>query len=127
MFKSGPFRDAYVIFGLDPRKEQKWAKYQTAIFNFRTGKWRNRTVVQENVEGLWKGRENHLFTGKELYNKVVAYGFIDILDPMLRRLLDESPLREKFHVCSFEKKIVLIGRIMMGGILRKLWSRLRRL
>src|SRR5438045_3631150 len=41
MFKSGPFRDAYVILGVDPRKEQKWAIYQTAIFHFRTGKWRN--------------------------------------------------------------------------------------
>jgi general transcription factor 3C polypeptide 5 (transcription factor C subunit 1) len=98
MFKSGPFRDAYVLLGVDPRKEQKWAKYQTAIFNFRTGKWRNKAAIQEDVEELWDGRFNHLFTGKEVHTKVVAYGFPDILDPILRRLLDESLLRDKFHV-----------------------------
>jgi general transcription factor 3C polypeptide 5 (transcription factor C subunit 1) len=100
MFKSGPFRDAYVIFGVDPRKDKKWAKYQTAIFNFRTGKWRNKPVVQENVEGLWKGRKNHLFTGNEIGTEVVSYLFLDILDPMLRKLIDESPLRDKFNVPS---------------------------
>ena len=98
MFKSGPFRDAYVVLGLDPRKDSKWAKYQTAIFNFRTGKWRNKAIVQTDAEKLWQGRENHLFTGKEVGTKVVSYCFMDILDPVLRKLLDASPLREKFHV-----------------------------
>lgn len=101
MFKSGPFRDAYVVLGLDPRKDSKWARYQTAIFNFRTGKWRNKAIIQEDAEKLWQGRENHLFTGKEVGTKVVSYSFMDILDPILRKLLDESPLREKFHVSSF--------------------------
>jgi len=100
MFKSGPFRDAYVVLGVDPRKDSKWAKYQTAIFNFRTGKWRNKAIIQEDAEKLWQARENHLFTGKEVGTKVVSYCFMDILDPILRKLLDESPLREKFHVCG---------------------------
>lgn len=97
MFKSGPYRDAYVVFGVDPRKEQKWANYQTAIFNFRTGRWRNKAAVQEDPASLWEGRKNHLFTGKDVNSKVVCYQFADITDPMLRKLIDESPLREKFH------------------------------
>ena len=119
MFKSGPFRDAYVVLGVDPRKDSKWAKYANSIFNFRTGKWKNKAVVQEDVKGLWEGRNNHLFTGKEVNTKVVAYGFIDILDPILRKLLDESPLREKFHVLLLAF-LLLISRRMMDGILLRL-------
>jgi general transcription factor 3C polypeptide 5 (transcription factor C subunit 1) len=98
MFKSGPFRDAYVVFGLDPRKDPKWATYQTANFNFRTGKWQNKAPPMEDADSLVEGRRSHLFTGKDLFPKVVYYSFVDIEDPLLRGVLDESPLRDKFHV-----------------------------
>ena len=101
MFQSGPYRDAYMIHGLDPRKDPKWARYQTVFFNFRGGNVRSR--VQEPVEDLLKNVNNHLFTGKDLNNQVTCYSCADILDPILRKLLDESPLREKFHVCTIEE------------------------
>jgi len=100
MFRSGPFRDAYVLFGIDPRKEAKWSNYQTAAFNFRTGKWRNKSVVQDDMKRLWEMRNSHVFTGKDVDTQVLLYCFVDIEDPMLRKLIDESPLREKFHVSS---------------------------
>ena len=118
MFKSGPYRDAYVVFGVDPRKDQKWAKYQTAIFNFRTYKWRNKAIGQTNIDKLLDGRNNHLFTGKELHTQVVSYCFADILDPMLRKLIDESPLRDKFDV-HLRLVLFLIHRKSMDGILLK--------
>ena len=99
MFKSGPFRDAYVTFGVDPRKESKWAKYQTAIFYFRTGNVKTKQWEPKNIDRLWKERKNHLFTGKELDGHVASFLFEDILDPMLRKMIDESPLRDKFNVC----------------------------
>jgi general transcription factor 3C polypeptide 5 (transcription factor C subunit 1) len=95
MFRSGPFRDAYVLFGIDPRKESKWARYQTSTFYFRDGKDKPKT---ESVEQLLNERKNHLFTGKEMESQISGYLFEDILDPMLRKLIDESPLREKFNV-----------------------------
>jgi general transcription factor 3C polypeptide 5 (transcription factor C subunit 1) len=98
MFKSGPYRDAYVAHGLDPRKDAKYAPYQTAIFNFRTNMWRNKAQPQEEVQEMVHNRTSHIFTGKDVGTKVVAYAFIDITDPMLRKLIDEAPLREKFHV-----------------------------
>jgi general transcription factor 3C polypeptide 5 (transcription factor C subunit 1) len=99
MFKSGPYRDAYVVYGVDPRKEAKWAPYQTAVFNFRTGMWRNKAKPQEDVDSLIEGRRSHIFTGRDVNTKVVYYSFVDIEDPLLRKLIDESPLRDKFHVC----------------------------
>jgi general transcription factor 3C polypeptide 5 (transcription factor C subunit 1) len=95
MFQSGPYRDAYMIHGLDPRKDSKWARYQTVFFNFRGVKGRK---VQESVEDLLKNSNNHLFTGRDINSQVVCYSCADIVDPILRKLLDESPLRETFHV-----------------------------
>ena len=122
MFKSGPFRDAYVVFGTDPRKEQRWAKYQTAFFNFRQGKWRAARGEDGDGRGVWEMRNSHLFTGKDVGTRVVSYSFVDIVDPMIRKVIDESPLREKFHVCPppLMKGEGLMGiRRMMGGIRRK--------
>ena len=96
MFKSGPFRDAYVVYGLDPRKDRKWAKYQTVALNLRREQKKSHRV--KTVEELWEGRFNHLFTGTELFTFTVTYSFADLVDPILKKLLDESPLLETFHV-----------------------------
>ena len=99
MFRSGPFKDAYVPFTIDPRKDSKWAAYQTAAFNFRTGNWRNPNIVPNT--GLTSEEINtksHLFTGKDVGTKTVCYSFMDIMDPLVRKVLDESPLRDKFDV-----------------------------
>lgn len=96
MFRSGPFRDAHVVHGLDPRKDKKWAPYQTLIFNFRRLKPEVTEVKEEDEE---EGqRESHVFTGKEVNTPVVCYCLCDIVDPILRKIIEESPLRDQFHV-----------------------------
>lgn len=93
MWRSGPFRDGYVVFGLDPRKERKWAGYQTAIFSFRDNKELPKRQAGEEEEG-----KSHLFTGQEVGTRNVSYCFKDVVDPMLRKILDDAVLRDKFHV-----------------------------
>jgi hypothetical protein len=93
MFRSGPFRDAYCTLGIDPRKDSKWAGYQTLIFNFRK-------MAKPNEEEE-EQRQSHIFTGKDLNIRVVCFALCDIEDPMLRRIIDESPLRDQFHVWSY--------------------------
>ena len=118
MFRSGPFRDAYVRHGIDPRKEAKWAGYQTAIFNFRTGNWRNQYIAPtETTDEI--NTKSHLFTGKDVGTKVLCFSFADILDPLVRKVLDESPLREKFDVNFPWCLNVVDGRKRMGGIPRR--------
>jgi general transcription factor 3C polypeptide 5 (transcription factor C subunit 1) len=130
MFRSGPFRDAYVRHGIDPRKEAKWAGYQTTIFNFRTGHWRNQYVAPDTTVSLSEiNTKSHLFTGKDVGTKIVCFAFVDILDPLVRKVIDESPLRDKFDVlfppvCCVR---VLMNRKRMGGILPRHWSRYGRL
>jgi general transcription factor 3C polypeptide 5 (transcription factor C subunit 1) len=99
MFRSGPFKDAYVSFSIDPRKECRWAAYQTAGFNFRTGTWRNQYVVPDTSLSTEEvNTKSHLFTGRDVGTKIVCFSFVDILDPLVRKVLDNSPLREKFDV-----------------------------
>jgi RNA polymerase III transcription factor (TF)IIIC subunit HTH domain len=93
MFRSGPFRDMHVVHGLDPRKDSKWAGYQGVIFNFRTMPVKGGDGTEETT--------SHLFTGRNLYCQVVQYCMVDVLDPMLRSIIDESHLREEFHVSPF--------------------------
>lgn len=100
MWKSGPFRDAYCLFGVDPRKDKKWAGYQTAIFNFRQDKESPKKVKEETAEMQAQEKEgkSHLFTGRDVGTKVASYCFRDVTDPMLRKILDDVVLRDKFHV-----------------------------
>jgi general transcription factor 3C polypeptide 5 (transcription factor C subunit 1) len=98
VFRSGAFRDSYVVLGLDPRRDKKWARYQTVSVNLRGSRKSN---VSKTVDELWKGRFNHLFTGKEVYNFAVFYSLADIVDPQLKKFLDESPLLDSYHVRAF--------------------------
>lgn len=136
-----------MIYGVDPRKEQKWASYQTAIFHFRTGNWRNQYAVAETSSSEKINTKSHLFTGKDVGTKVVCFCFMDILDPMVRRVLDGSPLREKFDVPTLPYIPIYLffsvlifhlfrpffvwrradGRKRMGGILTRRCSRYGRL
>ena len=92
MFRSGPYRDAYVAHGIDPRKDNKWAVYQTVMFAFRGIRGAHK-ANEEDEE-----REPHIFTGKEVNTRVGIYSLCDVHDPLLRGIVDGSPLREQFHV-----------------------------
>ena len=107
MFKSGPYRDAYVLFGIDPRKENKWAGYQTEIFNFRDKDGKAK-AKEEDGQGAGDAT-SHLFTGREVGTKTVCYCFKDITDPMLRKILDDAVLRDRFHVCPLASVYVPFG------------------
>jgi general transcription factor 3C polypeptide 5 (transcription factor C subunit 1) len=101
MWKSGPFRDAYVVFGIDPRKEKKWAGYQTAIFSFRGDSKDGKKVKEDEGLGVGTGEgevKSHLFTGREVNIRGASFCFQDVTDPMLRKILDDAVLRDKFHV-----------------------------
>jgi general transcription factor 3C polypeptide 5 (transcription factor C subunit 1) len=107
MWKSGPFRDGYVVFGLDPRRERRWAGYQTATFSFRDSKEVGKKLGGKEEEGKKLGGQeeegkSHLFTGQEVGTRNVSYCLKDVVDPMLRKILDDAVLRDKFHVLSPE-------------------------
>ena len=101
MFKSGPWRDAVVKFGVDPRSDPKYRIYQTMMFQ----------LDDKGVEDLEipnpgghkrgekvKNRLSHVFDGKTVGLAGKTWQVCDIVDPLLKSLLDTENLRDECHV-----------------------------
>ncbi|CZR69071.1 related to TFC1 TFIIIC (transcription initiation factor) subunit, 95 kD [Phialocephala subalpina] len=103
-FKGGPFRDCVIKFGVDPRSDPKYRQYQTLFFKL--------YEEEEKVEGMqWKDvrtsyniskkgatkedRESHIFDGKTLVLDGKIWQMCDITDPLMARLVEDSPYRDK--------------------------------
>lgn len=136
-FKGGPWRDALVKYGLDPRSDPKYRIYQTLIFKLH--KTRIGTVGREwkavrrselgvtNFGKYWnsygesanlgrgpaserRSRETHVFTGESFSTDGKVWQVCDITDPLLRRLFENAEVRPE---CDTE---------ISGFYHRVLWS-----
>lgn len=105
MFSSGPFRDAIIRFGVDPRTDSSCAKYQTLWFQAPGAAGYGRTGLEEEWSATTRRylrpvnygkevRDSHVFDGQTLYRDGKTWQICDVTDPMLRRIIDEAPLRE---------------------------------
>ena len=105
-FKGGPFRDAIIKFGIDPRTDKKYRFYQTLFFKLyeeedrvpgmpwhdvRTGYTLTKRASKKRV-----GFQTHIFDGKSLTLDGKIWQLCDITDPFIARLINNSPLRETF-------------------------------
>ncbi|KAK3685608.1 RNA polymerase III transcription factor IIIC subunit-domain-containing protein [Podospora appendiculata] len=109
-FKGGPWRDALVRYGLDPRSDPKYRIYQTLIFKLhktRIGSvGRSWQAIRRNEVGVtnfgkyWQEigddegtRETHLFTGESFSTDGKVWQVCDITDPLLAQLFDNAEVR----------------------------------
>jgi len=99
-FKGGPFRDAIVKFGIDPRKDKKYRMYQTLFFQMyeldekKPGLARRDTHTNflRTKKGARKiDTSSHLFDGENLTLDGRLWQMCDITDPLLARLIQDSP------------------------------------
>jgi general transcription factor 3C polypeptide 5 (transcription factor C subunit 1) len=105
-FKGGPFRDAIIKFGIDPRTDKKYRLYQTLFFKLyeeeekvpgmpwhdvRTGYTLTKRSSKKRVN-----TETHIFDGKSLTLDGKIWQLCDITDPFLAGIINNSPLREEF-------------------------------
>ncbi|KAF3088202.1 tau 95 subunit of transcription factor TFIIIC [Orbilia oligospora] len=77
-WRSGPWRDTYVKFGVDPRKSKEFAKYQVVAFKVHT-------VKPKKDSSQNKG---HLFDGESIILDGKIWQFCDLKDPLLAELAD---------------------------------------
>ncbi|KAL9103084.1 MAG: hypothetical protein Q9163_001851 [Psora crenata] len=102
-FASGPWRDAIVKFGVDPRTDPKYRIYQTMMFLFdseskgRRSKLSKARPERQMTEHELK-RESHLFDGVNVSRDGKVWQVCDITDPMLRDLLATENLRKSCHL-----------------------------
>lgn len=106
VFESGPWRDAVVKFGVDPRKDPSLRFYQTMMFMLDPEYSDHRRRKAKDME--W-GRNStlkstskvaHIFDGLTVGLDGKVWQVCDITDPLLESLLSTTNIRDECHVRS---------------------------
>ncbi|KAL2118401.1 hypothetical protein VTJ04DRAFT_8061 [Mycothermus thermophilus] len=127
-FKGGPWRDALVKYGVDPRSDPKYRIYQTLIFKLHKTRigtvgrsWqsqRRKEIGVSNFGKAWRdlgaatagaaGNDDtqmqmlrtHIFDGEAFSTDGKVWQVCDITDPLLANLFATAPVREECDVES---------------------------
>ncbi|KAL1617135.1 tau 95 subunit of transcription factor TFIIIC [Neofusicoccum ribis] len=112
-FKSGPWRDTLIKFGVDPRKDPKYRHYQTVMFKIvmpsekESSEDPNKWMDARNIwrrEGKPRaphlGKTTHIFDGKTLVPDGKVWQACDITDLQLRKILDTDKIRAECNIKS---------------------------
>lgn len=102
-FRAGPFRDAVIKYGVDPRTDPKYRIYQTLFFKVYDEEERAPGMPWQDIRSEYKRRAfqgldnttNHIFDGKTFTLDGKVWQACDITDPLLADLIATAPLREK--------------------------------
>ena len=114
-FKGGPWRDALVKYGLDPRTDPKYRIYQTLIFKLHKTRigtvGRSWQAVRRNELGVtnfgryWKEMGDdqsqagtHIFNGEAYSTDGKVWQVCDITDPLLAKLFADAEVRAECDV-----------------------------
>lgn len=102
-FKGGPFRDSIIKYGIDPRKDKKYRKYQTFFFKLLDDDdrgqglgWHDPRIPFKQDTSIKEKVPSHIFDGQNLTLDGKVWQACDIKDPLLRNLIEKSPYREEF-------------------------------
>jgi len=88
VMKSGPWKDAFVRFGVDPRTSIKYRKYQTIMNQLDPQKWGPETKSTRRSKAS-NNPMSHIFTGKgEIPPDGTTWQFCDLEDRDLKTLVD---------------------------------------
>lgn len=107
-FRGGPFRDSIIKYGVDPRKDPKYRKYQALIFNMRRLRpgfagetWHGlRSVRTEQRQPMGDNFGSHIFDGKAFWTDSKIWQVCDVTDPVLVNLIENSPIRPTCEILS---------------------------
>ncbi|KAF7301453.1 hypothetical protein MIND_00710600 [Mycena indigotica] len=114
VFNDGPWRDTLVKFGYDPRTDPSARFYQRLYFRNAnhpivkpsvTSRRQDRSAanmdnwaiaIENGSERDLERRKSHIFDGQTLTKETAAFQLCDIIDPMLKEMIDdEEDLREE--------------------------------
>lgn len=110
-FKTGPWSNTLIRFGLDPRRESKYRIYQTVEF-----KWTYDTLIlpgcQEIPRPMFEEKKlSHIFDGKSFAPDGKVWQYCDIQDEQLSQIITTSPVRERFSKTSGFFHLATVAKI----------------
>ena len=104
MFRSGPWREAIVKYGVDPRDDPKYRVFQTMTFQFDIrGKQHNLKAVASKEPRAKKSKTNrnsHIFNGIEMSTDGKVWQVCDLKDTLVQEILATTHLRKRCHVST---------------------------
>jgi general transcription factor 3C polypeptide 5 (transcription factor C subunit 1) len=92
MWRAGPWRDTCVAYGIDPRTDPKYRKYQSVFFQIETHKSRMSYQTGHTQD------KSHIFDGQHLIRDGRCFQLCDVTDPLLQQLIDTPNLRKSCDV-----------------------------
>jgi general transcription factor 3C polypeptide 5 (transcription factor C subunit 1) len=110
-FETGPWREAIITWGLDPRKDPSFRQYQTISFlSYKaTGTAKRFAVFDENVRKFARMsadelKTQHIFDGVHVSETGNLFQFCDVTDPIIRTILDTKDIRP---TCAVSNALVV--------------------
>ncbi|KAL9004787.1 MAG: hypothetical protein Q9188_002401 [Gyalolechia gomerana] len=107
LWTSGPWRDTICAFGVDPRRDKTMRWYQTMVFQVESdskepniGRSKAKSRIDCNLAAKAEVRDGHLFDGKTIRLDGKVWQMCDILDPLLKSLVDTDVLRDDCDTVS---------------------------
>lgn len=126
-FETGPWREALIAWGVDPRTHPKYRFHQTVSFlSYKsTGTRKHFRRFDEHVRNLaqlspHELRTQHTFDGVHVSRTGNLFQFCDITDPLIRGILETDNIRSTpsptsqgwFHVGTWAKATVILKHKM---------------
>lgn len=115
VFRAGPWKDALIKFGVDPRKDPKYRFYQSEMWkvDLRESKHSAGKKMATVKKPTWKtkpdgsseGRYSYKFDGKVLYVDGKVWQLCDLEDPVLKEIVNTDDIRSECdvsHLVRFE-------------------------
>ena len=105
MFRSGPFKDVLIAFGVDPRSDPKYRIYQSVSIQIPDSSSSNtQWFGEEVVDREESPRKSYIFDGTGVYVDGRVWQVCDVTDPQLKGYLDHASVAKEFDVSmSFTK------------------------
>jgi len=132
-FETGPWKEALITWGLDPRTNPQFRHFQTVSFLSykKTGTARHHTAFDKHVQALARRdaaslRNQHVFDGVNVSWTGNLFQFCDITDPFIRQILDTDNIRDTcaptlqgwYHIGTWAKATIILKDKMnriLGG------------